>query len=119
MARQRKMVSARVSDAEARLANLKSIDPALNMGTGLTIAAFQTAISDSRTAVDVYNQTLALADSQANDIVQKDKIVQDISVRMLAAVGAKYGYDSDEYEQAGGTRKSERAKPVRSAKPKL
>ena len=30
---------------------------------------------------------------------------------MLAAVGAKYGTDSSEYEMVGGTRLSERKKP--------
>jgi hypothetical protein len=35
---------------------------------------------------------------------------------MLAGVGSKYGKDSSEYEQAGGTRTSERKPPVRKPK---
>ena len=37
--------------------------------------------------------------------------------RMLSAMGDKYGKDSSEYEVAGGTRKSERKKPTKKAKP--
>jgi hypothetical protein len=33
---------------------------------------------------------------------------------MLAGVAAKYGKDSDEYEKAGGVRKSERKRPTRT-----
>jgi hypothetical protein len=36
---------------------------------------------------------------------------------MLAAVGVKYGKDSNEYEEAGGTRKSERAAPTPAPAP--
>jgi len=32
---------------------------------------------------------------------------------MLAATGALYGPDSNEYEAVGGTRKSDRKRPVR------
>jgi hypothetical protein len=35
---------------------------------------------------------------------------------MLAGVAAVYGKDSDQYEQAGGVRKSERKSPGRKAK---
>jgi len=35
------------------------------------------------------------------------------SLRGRFAVGAVYGKDSDQYEKAGGVRKSERKRPVR------
>lgn len=38
--------------------------------------------------------------------------VKDLSKRMLTGVASKYGKNSSEYEMAGGTRKSERKKPV-------
>jgi hypothetical protein len=34
--------------------------------------------------------------------------MDDLTERMLAGVGSKYGKDSTEYEKAGGVRKSER-----------
>lgn len=118
MPRQRKSATRQHLDATERLANLKSIDAALDLGTGLSNAALGAAIAAADSNLDAYNQTLALSDTQLNAYDQSVKVAQDIAVRMLSGVGAKYGYDSNEYEQAGGTRKSERAKPVRAAKTK-
>ena len=39
--------------------------------------------------------------------------LNDWTRRVLSAVVAQYGPDSSEYEMVGGTRKSERKKPVR------
>ena len=39
--------------------------------------------------------------------------MRDYSERILLAVAVKYGRDSNEYEMAGGVRKSERKRPVR------
>jgi hypothetical protein len=36
---------------------------------------------------------------------------------MLAATGAHYGTDSNEYERVGGTRSSERKRPTRKTAP--
>jgi hypothetical protein len=36
---------------------------------------------------------------------------------MLAGVASKFGKNSDEYEKAGGKKKSERKGPVRKPKP--
>ena len=118
MPRQRKSPVRAHLDAAERLANLKSIDPALNLGTGLTIAALQTAVTASDTKLDGYNQTIALSDVQLNEYDASVKAASDIATRMLAAVGSKFGFDSNEYEQAGGPRKSERKKPVRKPKNK-
>ncbi|MBK8431745.1 MAG: hypothetical protein IPL28_10845 [Chloroflexi bacterium] len=42
-----------------------------------------------------------------NDFQAEEKGLNLLSARMLAAVGAIYGKDSNEYEQAGGKRASE------------
>lgn len=39
-----------------------------------------------------------------------------IALRMLAGIGARFGKDSSEYEQAGGVRKSDRKFPPRKTK---
>lgn len=91
----------------------RSIDPALDLGGDLKMATFESAISANRTAIDDYNTTLSSLDQKLNLITSTDKAVREFSQRWLNAVGAKYGFDSDEYEMAGGTRKSERKKPVK------
>lgn len=113
MARSRKSATRTMTDAQERLTNLKSIDPALNLGAGLTNALYEAAAAQTAAKLDVYNQTLALLDAQLNEFEESEKELRDMSVRMLSGVGVKFGYDSSEYEQAGGTRKSERARPVR------
>ena len=52
-------------------------------------------------------------DGLLNALEADEKMLNTLSEKMLAAVGVKYGKDSDEYEQAGGTRTSERAKPTK------
>lgn len=113
MSRQRKSPTRQHLEATERLANLKSIDAALDLGTGLTVAALQAAITASDAKLDAYNQTIALADAQSNEYEDSVRDAQETAVRMLAAVGAKYGFDSNEYEQAGGTRRSDRKRPVK------
>lgn len=92
MAFQRKS-SKHIADAQERAANLRGIDPALDLGNDLTLAAF--------------NARLAKADAAGNEFRAAEKQLRAQSARMLAAVGVKYGKDSNEYEMAGGTRASE------------
>ena len=44
------------------------------------------------------------------------KSVAEYSNRMLSGVATRFGKDSNEYEAAGGVRKSERKKPQRKPK---
>jgi hypothetical protein len=44
-------------------------------------------------------------------------VMQDLVTRVRAGFKAVYGPDSTQYEQAGGTRRSERASTTRKAKP--
>ena len=46
--------------------------------------------------------------------MEKDLI--EYGTRMLSGVGSKYGFDSEQYGQAGGTPRSERKRPVRKPK---
>lgn len=96
-----------IADAQHRAVNLKSISTTLDLGNGLTLAAYNAKISLTQTALDAYNVQLAKADGLGNDFKAGEKEMRTLSARMLAAVGVKYGKDSNEYEMAGGTRSSE------------
>lgn len=115
MARQKRK-SASVAFAENRANALKSIDPALDLGNGLTLADYQTKAAALKTKNDKYNTDLSTLDGDLNSIQADEKTLDDLSGRMLAGVGSKYGKDSDEYEKAGGTRTSERKPPTRKNK---
>ena len=104
-----------IADAQERATNLKAVDPALDLGGGLTVSAFESEIATVQTALETYNTLLAQADAALNELNDLEKNLGTLSGRMLAGVGVRFGKDSSEYEMAGGTRTSEikrrRSKP--------
>lgn len=110
----RKTGSRAYEDALQRISGLKAIDPELDLGNGITVVSYQQAIDDTKNAIEAYNTTLSQADTLQNQTKAKEKALRDISERILAGVAAKYGKDSDEYEKAGGTKKSDRKRRRRA-----
>lgn len=117
MARQkRKSITA--EKARKRLAGMESIDPALDLGNGNTVVAYTAAITEVDTALDTYNTGLSVSDGLLNTVQAKEKKLTELSEKMLEAVATKFGHDSNEYEMAGGTRKSEIKRKPNKPKPK-
>ena len=58
MAYQRKS-SKVITEALERLANLKAIDPNLDLGNNLTVAAYEARIDKAQASQDTYNGLLA------------------------------------------------------------
>lgn len=110
MARKKKELRS-LSKALVRLAGLKSINNTLDMGNGISVVAYQALIKDGQEKLEKYNQFLSTLDGMSNELDALDKEINDYSGRVLAAVGAIYGKDSNEYEMAGGTRTSEKKRP--------
>jgi 16S rRNA G527 N7-methylase RsmG len=106
-----------VADAQKRATNLKAVDPNLDLGDGLTVAAFEGEISAVQEALEKYNKLLAKADAAANELNELEKKLGTLSGRMLAGVGVKYGKDSSQYEMAGGVRTSEIKRGGKKEKP--
>jgi hypothetical protein len=111
-----KRSSKELAKAQTRANNLKSIDEELDLSNGLTVVAYQGEIDTLQGKLDKYNNLLSEIDALNNDILVGEKALAALSERMLDGVGVKFGKDSNEYEKAGGVRKSERKKPVRKAK---
>lgn len=107
----RKRSSQVVDLALKRLAGLKSINPNLDLGHGLTVAAYSKQLTATVGAIDNYNVMLSKIDDALNHIVDLENELNELNVRMLDAVAAAYGLDSSEYEMVGGTRTSDRKKP--------
>ena len=114
----RKRKSSSLAKARQRLAGLKSIDPALDMEYGFTIGNFENKISLLEQELDEYNKLLSELDGKLNTLQKVEKDMNDWNHRYLLRVGSKYGFDSNEYEQAGGTKQEERNKRMVSAKRK-
>ena len=112
MARKRR-TSATLETTRQRLAGLKQINPAPDFGGNLNAAGGQAIVTDLTDELDGYNQDTAALDERQNVVDRKEDAAGDWAKRVLAAIGARYGTDSSEYEMVGGTRTSERKKPSR------
>jgi hypothetical protein len=109
----KKRTSPVIEVAQRRLAGLKSIDTEFDLGADMTKADFERRITGLINRLNLYNQHSAELDQEQNDLNKEEKITADWSKRWLAATGAKFGTDSNEYEAVGGTRTSERKKGKR------
>jgi hypothetical protein len=98
--------------ARQRLAGLKSINPAPNLGPAISVTTFEQELTAFSTSLDTYNERLAALDDLQNNLETAENSLRDKSKRVLSAVEAQYGPDSTEYEQVGGTRLSERKRPT-------
>jgi hypothetical protein len=99
--------------AQQRLAGLKSAIPAPAFGAGLTVASYETEIQTFLSTLNGYNQKLAELDDAQNAVEASEAALREKNRRMLAGAEAQYGPDSSQFEQAGGTRQSERKRPKR------
>lgn len=109
----KKRTSQVLEAAHQRLAGLNSITPPPDFGSNLTLATYMTQINAFSTRLDNYNQMLSALDDLQNQVDAEEANLRELSKRMLAATEAHYGPDSSQYEQAGGTRLSDRKRPVR------
>jgi hypothetical protein len=105
--------------AHQRLAGLNSITPPPDFGLNLKLADYVAQIGDFSTLLDNYNQMVSALDELQNQVDAKEANLRETNKRMLSAAEAYYGPDSNQYEQAGGTRLRDRKRPTRKvpAKP--
>ncbi len=115
MARQ-KRTSKTLDQAAKRADGIKSIDPALDLG-GVTLAEFNRLIGKLNADISAYNVMMSQLDVMTNDLKAQEQALGEYSNRMLSGVATRFGKDSNEYEAAGGVRKSERKKGVRKGVP--
>jgi hypothetical protein len=101
--------------ARQRLAGLKKI-PSTTFGPGLTKEAYEAEIDGYNDDQDSYNGDVAALDEKGNRLDAREQALADLNQRILAAVKAQFGPDSNEYELVGGVRRSDRKKPTRKAK---
>lgn len=114
MAYRKRKISPEVAKADKRRDGIRSIETDIDLGNGLTEAAYNTAIDNVINRTQEYNTQLSVLDGMLTGLEKAEKELGALSVRMLNGVGSKYGYDSVEYEKAGGTRKSDRRRPTKN-----
>ncbi len=103
----KKKTSTEIEKGRRRLSGIEAIDHNLDMGNGLSRQSYSDKIERASQSLSLYNSLLSQADAALSHFEEEEKQLASMSERMLASVGVVYGYDSIEYEQAGGTRKSD------------
>lgn len=83
----------------------------------ITLAQFQTLITELRTQRNTTESLRTQLTAAINQTNGKADAIGGIITRARSGFRAVYGPDSTQYEQAGGTRASDRKRPTRKAKP--
>ncbi len=114
--------SADLAAAIKRMNGLKAIDSTgkLDLGNGHTMQSYQDQMDDVQTKLGTYNEARKTLDALKNQLEAAETLLTKKSSAMLTGIGQKFTKDSDQYEQAGGVRESERQKsgPKAKAAPK-
>ncbi|BAY13574.1 hypothetical protein [Calothrix sp. NIES-2098] len=105
-----KRTSRVLEKAELRTSGLKAVDPNMDYGGERSLVNMIQIMDKLRSKIDAYNTALFNIDSYKSEIEELEKILADLSDKMLLGVAHTYGKDSHEYEKAGGVRKSERVR---------
>ncbi|OUL25265.1 hypothetical protein BV378_17085 [Nostoc sp. RF31YmG] len=104
-----------LSKAEKRLASIESINSNLDVGEGLTVQGYNEKIAKMRQSLQVYNRALSTIDNLLTQLIENEQDLADYSEKILRGIAYKFGSNSHEYQMAGGTRKSDRKRPVRQS----
>lgn len=123
MAYQRKTAGSNLVSTKTRLTAMLTIDKnkkkVINYGEDdkpLSAVEVAAEIAAQEKRIADYNALLDPCDSLGNAIKAGDKLLGTFKARVLKGASSKFGEDADEVEQLGGTRQSERARPVRKPK---
>lgn len=117
MALRKRKPSSKITKAEVRLEAMARIDAerdtAINYGgehNPLTKIEMRNQIEECRMLINEYNYILEMADKKSVEIKSAEDKMGDLFTRVLAGGKSIFGVDSDEVEELGGTKKSERKK---------
>lgn len=117
MARIKRTRSAVLENAETRAAAIATLPQPVELGGELTLIAYLSVITATRSKLTTYNSLLSDVDQARREFLVAQRNLADWSDRMLAGVGATFGRNSDAYAQAGGVKKSERRRASRATAP--
>lgn len=109
----RKRTSYIIHQAETRAAALRLIEGKLEFGKSLSLATFAAKIQLARERVSNLNALVAETDAARHALNDTEAELKELSSRMLKAVLVQFGPNSDEYAMVGGTRTSDRKRPIR------
>jgi hypothetical protein len=97
--------------ARKRVAGLRACKTKPTLGAEMSPESVEADMAAIAAKVAARDELKATLDQTSNEIERLVAGLNDKNTRILAGVGAQLGKDSDEYEQVGGTRTSERKRP--------
>ena len=109
----KKEESAALNKAESRNQGITTFDDKYDLGNGYTKIAYEAKINALKKKMFDHNALIDLVNAAANEIEAMEKELNTFSSGALKAVGLKFGFNSNEYEMAGGTRISDKKKPTK------
>ena len=109
----RKRTSEIIQQAESRAAALRPIEGKLDFGKSLSLAVFIAKIGGAREHLAKLNAAKAETEAARVALNDAEAELKDLSGRILKAVLAQFGPNSEEYAMVGGTRTSDRKRPAR------
>ena len=107
----KKAVENLLGDAE-QIVRVWSENPTFSMGN-LTLPQFQAMVTDLRSQRSSVEDLRTQLTAAVNGSNEKALAVSDAVTRARSGFRAFFGPDSTQYEQAGGTRRSERKRSAR------
>jgi uncharacterized protein YukE len=107
----KKTASTAIANAKVRISGLKSINPTLDLGNGMSIEAYETTLQDAQQKIEAYNTALANLGALQTAARDAEKDLSQFSERILSTVAGRYSKSSDEYEMAGGTKRTNHRRP--------
>ena len=102
--------------ARQRLAGLKKISPKPTFAGALSEETYEAESEGYGDEQNAYNGEVAALDERSNRLEARERVLEDLSQRILAGIRSQYGPDSNELELVGGVRRSDRKHPVRPTK---
>lgn len=112
-----------VTQSEIRLSAMQKIDETSGRtvdygGTGrpITQKEMEEQITECEKLNGAYNKELEAADKALNEVMAAEEKLEAMYTEILKGAVSEFGRDSSEVEMLGGTRTSERRRPVRKPK---
>lgn len=96
-----------------QIARVWTENPTFTLGE-ITLPILQSKITDLRQKRDQIETLRTQLTALLNETNEQAAQLADINTRALSGYRAVYGPDSSQYEQAGGTRRSERKRPSKN-----
>ncbi len=102
-----------LSQAEQRLRGMQDISAKLDLGGGCTTVAVEKQVNEVRSKLNAYHSALSQADTASNELERAEKVLSQLSKKVLKGVAVQFDEDSDQYEMVGGVRPSDRKRSRR------